>query len=334
MGHSERRAKGETDSDVGDKAAYALGKGLNVIACIGETLKEREAGKTNEVLVRQMAGYAAKVKDWGKVVIAYEPVWAIGTGKTASSAQAQEVHAMLRGWLAKNVSPAAAAATRIIYGGSVTAANSKDLGSQPDVDGFLVGGASLKAEFIDIINARGGATDAGPLSLGINGFGRIGRLVFRMAVTDPAFSVVGINDPFITPAYMAYMLQYDTVHGRFEGDVSFTDKALIVNGREIKAFAEKEPKALPWGAVGADYVLEATGKYCDIAKGAGDHIKGGAKKVRRSHVLFVVVVVVFVCARRACVCACACVCIFPYACAPRRSSSPRPPRTRPCSSWV
>lgn len=94
------------------------------------------------------------VKDWSKVVLAYEPVWAIGTGKTASPQQAQEVHEQLRNWLSENISPEVAASTRIIYGGSVTAANAKELASQKDVDGFLVGGASLKPEFVQIVNAR------------------------------------------------------------------------------------------------------------------------------------------------------------------------------------
>lgn len=94
------------------------------------------------------------MNDWSRVVIAYEPVWAIGTGKTATPAQAQEVHAQLRKWLADNVNAEVSQNTRILYGGSVTAANAKELGSQPDIDGFLVGGASLKPEFIDICNAK------------------------------------------------------------------------------------------------------------------------------------------------------------------------------------
>jgi triosephosphate isomerase len=97
---------------------------------------------------------ADKIGCWANVVIAYEPIWAIGTGKVATPEQAQEVHYNLRKWLDQNVSPQVAQNTRIIYGGSVTAANCKEIGSQPDVDGFLVGGASLKEEFITILNAR------------------------------------------------------------------------------------------------------------------------------------------------------------------------------------
>nr|P48495.1 RecName: Full=Triosephosphate isomerase, cytosolic; Short=TIM; Short=Triose-phosphate isomerase [Petunia x hybrida]CAA58230.1 triosephosphate isomerase [Petunia x hybrida] len=154
LGHSERRALlGESNEFVGDKVAYALSQGLKVIACVGETLEERESGSTMDVVAAQTKAIADRVKDWTNVVVAYEPVWAIGTGKVASPAQAQEVHAELRKWLAANVSPEVAASTRIIYGGSVNGANCKELGGQPDVDGFLVGGASLKPEFIDIIKA-------------------------------------------------------------------------------------------------------------------------------------------------------------------------------------
>ncbi|XP_026846761.1 triosephosphate isomerase [Drosophila persimilis] len=155
LGHSERRAIfNESDELIAEKAEHALAEGLKVIACIGETLDEREAGKTNEVVARQMCAYAKKVRDWTNVVVAYEPVWAIGTGKTATPEQAQEVHAFLRQWLTDNISKEVSAALRIQYGGSVTAANAKELAKKPDIDGFLVGGASLKPEFVDIINAR------------------------------------------------------------------------------------------------------------------------------------------------------------------------------------
>lgn len=155
LGHSERRnVFGESDQLIGEKVKHALDSGLHVLPCIGEKLEEREAGKTEEVVFRQMKFIAENIKDWSRVVIAYEPVWAIGTGKTATPAQAQEVHAQLRKWLAENVSPQVSQSTRILYGGSVTGANARELASQPDIDGFLVGGASLKPEFIDICNAR------------------------------------------------------------------------------------------------------------------------------------------------------------------------------------
>lgn len=153
-GHSERRTVfGESDAEVADKTAYALSKGVSVIACIGELLEEREAGKTMDVNQRQLAAIAEKVSDWSNVVIAYEPVWAIGTGKVATPEQAQEVHAALRKWLAENVATDVAESIRIIYGGSVKPKNAADLAIQPDIDGFLVGGASLKPDFIDIIDS-------------------------------------------------------------------------------------------------------------------------------------------------------------------------------------
>ncbi|ONK62245.1 uncharacterized protein A4U43_C07F1860 [Asparagus officinalis] len=154
LGHSERRALlGESNEFVGDKVAYALAQGLKVIACVGETLEQREAGSTMDVVAAQTKAIADRISDWKNVVVAYEPVWAIGTGKVATPAQAQEVHDGLRKWLQKNVSADVAESTRIIYGGSVNGGNCKELAGQTDVDGFLVGGASLKPEFVDIISA-------------------------------------------------------------------------------------------------------------------------------------------------------------------------------------
>ncbi|CEP14379.1 hypothetical protein [Parasitella parasitica] len=155
LGHSERREYfNESDEFVGEKTAFALAAGVSVIACIGEKLEEREANITNDVVARQMKAIAEKVKDWTNVVVAYEPVWAIGTGKVATPEQAQDVHCFLREWLAKNVSEMAAENTRILYGGSVNGGNCKTLAGKPDIDGFLVGGASLKPEFGDIIKSR------------------------------------------------------------------------------------------------------------------------------------------------------------------------------------
>lgn len=153
-GHSERRQFfGDTDDWVQKKTRAALAAGLHPIVCVGETLPEREAGKTLEVVGRQVRAAlsgltAAQV---AALTVAYEPVWAIGTGKTASSAQAQEVHAAIRAILAE-LAPPAAASVRILYGGSVKPDNAAELMSQPDVDGALVGGASLKAlDFTGII---------------------------------------------------------------------------------------------------------------------------------------------------------------------------------------
>ena len=115
------------------------------------------------------------------------------------------------------------------------------------------------------------------IKIGNNGFGRIGRLVFRASLDHPNVEVVGIND-LITPDYMEYMLKYDTIHGRFEGTVSHTDHSIIVNGKEIAVFCEKDPANLPWGKVGAEYVVESTGIFLTKEK-ASAHLKGGAKKV-------------------------------------------------------
>ncbi|KAF2825630.1 Triosephosphate isomerase [Ophiobolus disseminans] len=155
LGHSERRViLQEDDQFVASKTKAALDSGLGVILCCGESLEQREAGKTIEVVTRQLKAVADKVKDWSKVVVAYEPIWAIGTGKVATTEQAQEVHKAIREWLKKEVSDEAAEKTRILYGGSVTEKNCKELAKQADIDGFLVGGASLKPAFVDIINAN------------------------------------------------------------------------------------------------------------------------------------------------------------------------------------
>jgi len=155
LGHSERREIfKESDEEIGQKVAHALKTGLKVMACVGEKLEEREANKTTEVVFRQLAAIAAHVQDWKNVVIAYEPVWAIGTGKVATPQQAQEVHKAIRGWLKEKVSAQVADETRIMYGGSVNGGNAATLAQEEDVDGFLVGGASLKPEFVTICNAK------------------------------------------------------------------------------------------------------------------------------------------------------------------------------------
>ena len=115
------------------------------------------------------------------------------------------------------------------------------------------------------------------IKIGINGFGRIGRLVFRASLDHDDVEVVGIND-LIAPDYMAYMLKYDTMHGKFEGTVEATEHSLVVNGREIKVFSERDPANLPWGEIGAEYVVESTGLFTTTEK-ASAHLKGGAKKV-------------------------------------------------------
>jgi triosephosphate isomerase len=157
VGHSERRQFfGETDATVDKKIEAVLANGLNCIACVGETLAEREAGQTFAVLGRQVRNGLSRHLTSARLVIAYEPVWAIGTGKTATPVQAQEAHAFIRQVVAEAASPVAARAVRILYGGSVKADNIATLMAQPDVDGGLVGGASLDAaSFAKIVRFRG-----------------------------------------------------------------------------------------------------------------------------------------------------------------------------------
>ena len=154
VGHSERRQyHGETDQVVADKAKAALAHGITPIVCVGETLAQREAGETEQVVKRQLAAVIhANGHCISEIVVAYEPVWAIGTGKTATPEQAQQVHAVLRAQL--NAATANPDRVSILYGGSMNAANAASLLSQPDIDGGLVGGASLKApDFLQIVAA-------------------------------------------------------------------------------------------------------------------------------------------------------------------------------------
>lgn len=116
------------------------------------------------------------------------------------------------------------------------------------------------------------------VKVGINGFGRIGRLVFRAAINNPAVQILGVNDPFIDVEYMKYMLVYDTVHGKFDGEVSVEDGKLVVNGKKIAVFAEKDPANINWASCGAEYVVESTGVFTTTEK-ASAHFNGGAKKV-------------------------------------------------------
>eukprot|EP00796_Vickermania_ingenoplastis_P007433 gene7433-5233_t len=156
LGHSERRTYyGETNEIVGQKVAAAVQQGFVVIACIGETLEEREAGTTTDIIIQQLEAINKDLSpsDWNRIVLAYEPVWAIGTGKVATPEQAQEVHKAIRDWVREKVGEEQANAVRILYGGSVSEKNAKELFQQEDINGFLVGGASLKPEFTDVIDA-------------------------------------------------------------------------------------------------------------------------------------------------------------------------------------
>ncbi|VTU23415.1 Triosephosphate isomerase [Variovorax sp. SRS16] len=155
VGHSERRQyHGETDETVAAKTAAALANGITPIVCVGETLAQREAGQTEDVVKRQLAAVIhVNGHCISEVVVAYEPVWAIGTGKTATPDEAQAVHALLRAQL-HHAASEHAAGIRILYGGSMNAANAAELLAQADIDGGLIGGASLKApDFLQIIAA-------------------------------------------------------------------------------------------------------------------------------------------------------------------------------------
>jgi triosephosphate isomerase len=146
----------EKDEGINKKLKKAIETGLNPILCVGELLEEREAGKTNDIVESQIRGGLADISagEMDMVTIAYEPVWAIGTGKTATPEQAQAVHRFIREWMSENYSADIAEKTRIQYGGSVKPGNAKELMDQPDIDGALVGGASLKADdFAAIIKA-------------------------------------------------------------------------------------------------------------------------------------------------------------------------------------
>jgi triosephosphate isomerase len=156
IGHSERRAyHGETSELVAQKTVSALKAGLSPIVCVGETLDQREAGQTDTVVGQQIDAVLklVSIQDLARIVIAYEPVWAIGTGKTATPQMAQDVHVTVRALLAK-VNPDAAEKVQILYGGSMKPDNAKELLVMPDIDGGLIGGAALKAaDFLAIIHA-------------------------------------------------------------------------------------------------------------------------------------------------------------------------------------
>ena len=156
LGHSERRAYyHETVAILEEKVKLALANGLKPIFCIGEVLEEREANKQNEVVKAQLESvFSLSAEEFGQIVLAYEPVWAIGTGKTATPEQAQEIHAYIRSLVAEKYSKQVADDTSILYGGSCKPSNAKELFANPDVDGGLIGGAALKAaDFKGIIDA-------------------------------------------------------------------------------------------------------------------------------------------------------------------------------------
>lgn len=155
LGHSERRTiNKESNELVAEKTKCALDNNLKVILCIGENIEDRNRGDTLKICIKQLTPVMKIVSQWSNVVIAYEPVWAIGTGITPTPEEAQIIHKNIRSFLSDNIGSCNSDRVRIIYGGSITEKNASDFKSCPDIDGFLVGGASLKPGFIDIINSR------------------------------------------------------------------------------------------------------------------------------------------------------------------------------------
>ncbi|KAL7553428.1 LOW QUALITY PROTEIN: hypothetical protein ACHAWF_017426 [Thalassiosira exigua] len=213
VGHSERHGKGESDAEVAAKAKYALSKGLKVIACCGEPLENWEAVTTNDFVFPQIKAYSDVFSkdDWDDVVVA---IWARSPGPTSQRRPAS-----------------------ILYGGSASTKTAPGLSSKPDINGFLVGGASLKPEFADIVNCNGTTKSLKPVTIGINGFGRIGRLVMRDAHGNPMVNIVAANDPFVPLNYMEYMLQHDTAHGHFPGKVAVSGEGKIsVSNKPVRVF--------------------------------------------------------------------------------------------------
>ena len=160
IGHSERRESfGESNEAVHAKVEHALNAGLRTFLCCGETLEQREAGQPERVIFDQLESALEGVGDTANLVIAYEPIWAIGTGRTATSQQAQDMHAAIRGWLKERFGANAAAEVPILYGGSCKPSNAEELFSQPDVNGGLIGGASLKpTDFLELVRIADAAS--------------------------------------------------------------------------------------------------------------------------------------------------------------------------------
>eukprot|EP00347_Sterkiella_histriomuscorum_P016515 403352888 len=153
VGHSERRQLfNESNEIIAKKVERAQEQGLSTIICIGDSLEERERGETNDVIKLQLDAIKDVVKDWSKIVIAYEPVWTIGTGRNISSQVAEEIHQLIRQWVVQNVNETVAQQTRVIFGGSVNEKNAESFISQKNIDGFLIDNASLKMAFGEIVD--------------------------------------------------------------------------------------------------------------------------------------------------------------------------------------
>ena len=155
LGHPERRTKfGEQDDVIGQKVKHVLATTqLNIIACVCDVTEDRQRNETMKICARQLKAIAENVNDWSRMVIAYEALWTLDTGEPATPDEAQDIVSGIRKWLEENVNKEVADSTRILYAGYVSASNCVELSRKPDIDGFLVGGASLKPEFVDIVNA-------------------------------------------------------------------------------------------------------------------------------------------------------------------------------------
>nr|QPF70659.1 triosephosphate isomerase B-like 1 protein [Penaeus vannamei] len=157
LGHPERRTIfSEPDSFIAEKVAHAQEAGMKIIACLCETTEDRKEGRTKEVLFKQLQSLAGAIRDWSRVVLAFEALWASNTGVFATNQQVQEALALVRDWLRNNVSEKVADTTRLLYAGSVNSGNCREMAALKDLDGFLVGSAALKPDIVDIINARRG----------------------------------------------------------------------------------------------------------------------------------------------------------------------------------
>ncbi|GMI35277.1 hypothetical protein TeGR_g8620, partial [Tetraparma gracilis] len=278
---------------------------VSMVHDLVSSLNQMNLTSDTEVVVCPSQIHLQKVKDTLRtdVGVGAQDVWTSGGGAYTGETSAEMVKDMGLGWAvighserrgkgesneevaakAKYLGEIAGADvaenTRILYGGSANGATAPGLSAKPDIDGFLVGGASLKPEFADIVNCQTTERSRKPVNIGINGFGRIGRLVMRAAQNDPMVNIVAVNDPFISTDYMEYMLSFDTVHGRFPTEVKMADeKTLHVNNKPVAVTGEMNPENIDWAASGADYVIESTGIFTSI-EGASKHMKGGAKKV-------------------------------------------------------
>ncbi|KAL7534206.1 LOW QUALITY PROTEIN: hypothetical protein ACHAWF_004749 [Thalassiosira exigua] len=252
IGHSECRGKSKSEAEVVSKA----NKGLKAIACRREPLESRKAGTTNDFIFLQIKAYAnAFLKDdWDNVVIVYDPIWVIRTGLTATTEQN----------------------TRILCDGSASSKTASGLSFKPDIDGFLVGGASLKPEFADIINFNIVTKSLKPvdqrLRLHQNG------VVMCAAHNDPMVNIVTVNDPFVPLDYMEHMLQHDIVHGRFPDEVVASGKNKISRQARPRLWEDGPLQDLLANDSGVGYVIEFTGVFT-VQEKAAKYKAWGAKKV-------------------------------------------------------